>query len=276
MSTYSNAKPQMLRIRQNYTINTKVKVKSVFNILFTFFLFGGAVYLLKECIIPFFNAESMNRILSAIYKSDIAEFVNEYFNLIIPDTNRISKILPINTNFAIDSVRLLVIATVISTLVFLFFNIINSLTCIIYDTIHKRRNINNFVFVATDLTSAIVSYTSLALYFVTACYLATIFPIIVFDFNGKIWPYAIIWCISTIVFVLAIIKFIKVKRERLKYLRDLRENLFTYFLGVFICMLPFIASVMVSAILAITIVILLILFLIAFLGGLGTETSRRI
>lgn len=275
MSTYSSAKPQMLKTRQKYTIDTTIKIKTAFNALFAAVLLVGVIYLLAECIIPFCNAELLNRMLSAIYESNIAEFVNEYFNCIIPDINRISTILPISTNYALKTIRILIISTVISTIVFLIFNIVNSVTCIIYDAVNKKHNVNNGIFVITDLTSAIVSYISLALYFIMACYFATIFPIIVFNFNGKIWPYAIIWCVSTIMFVLAIIKFVKTKHERLKYLKDLRENLLTYFVGILICMLPLISTVLISIVLVITIVILMILLLIAFIGGLGTETSRR-
>ena len=261
----------VLRVRQDYKIDAKVKIKSVFNILISALLFVGIIYSLKAYILPYFNMDLINKACYIVGHSGAADSINDMFNFIVPQTDRISKIFSgMNANDAVNIARMSVIVSLTSALIFLGLNIINSIICLLSKlTEGHKHSIKISVFVIFDILSATVSYISLAIFFVTACFIAVLLPVIFFNLGNEIYFYAAVWAVSLIASVTVIVKFIKFKRERLSYLRDLRENVFTYLAGVVVAVFPAISAIIVLAILTVIMLIIVLKLVIYITKGLA-------
>lgn len=258
--------PAVLRVRQDYKIDAKVKIKAVFNILISALLLAGIIYSLKAYILPYFNIDLINKTCYIVGHSSIADSINDMFNFIVPQADRISKIFSgMNANDAVNIARILVIVSLISALVFLGFNIVNSLICVLKDfTEGHKHSIKISVFVISDIFSAIVSYISLAIFFVTACFIAVLLPVVFFNLGNEIYFYAAVWAVSLITSIIVIVKFVKFKRERLSCLYDLRENIFTYFAGIIVAVFPAISAIIVLAVLTV-IMFIIVLKLVSYI-----------
>lgn len=260
----------VLRVRQDYKINAKVKIKSVFNILISALLFAGIIYLLNAYIFPYFNMDLINKACYIVGHSGIADSINDMFNFIVPQADRISKIFSgINADDAVNIARILVITSLISALMFLGFNIINSIICLLINlTEGHKHSIKISVFVISDIFSATISYISLAIFFVAACFIAVLLPVVFFNLGNEVYFYAAVWVISLIASIIVIVKFVKFKRERLSCLYDLRENIFTYFAGVIVAVFPTISAMIVLAILTVVMFIIVLKIVIYITKGL--------
>lgn len=260
----------VLRVRQDYKIDAKVKIKSVFNILISALLFAGIIYSLRAYILPYFNMDLINKACYIVGHSGIADSINDMFNFIVPQADRISKIFSgINADDAVNIARILVIASLISALMFLGFNIINSIICLLINlTERHKHSIKISVFVISDIFSATISYISLAIFFVAACFIAVLLPVVFFNLGNKVYFYAAVWVISLIASIIVIVKFVKFKRERLSCLYDLRENIFTYFAGVIVAVFPTISAIIVLAILTVVMFIIVLKIVIYITKGL--------
>lgn len=261
----------VLRVKQDYKIDAKVKIKSVFNILISALLFTGIIYSLRAYILPYFNMDLINKACYIVGHSGIADSINDMFNFIVPQTDRISKMLSgLNANDTVNITRILVITSLISALMFLGFNIINSIICLLMNlTEGHKHSIKISVFVISDIFSATVSYISLAIFFVAACFIAVLLPVVFFDLGNEIYFYATIWVISLIASIIVIVKFIKFKRERHSCLYDLRENIFTYFAGVIVAIFPAISAIIILAVLTIIMLIIVLKLVIYITKGLA-------
>lgn len=260
----------VLRVRQDYKIDAKVKIKSVFNILISALLFAGIIYSLNAYISPYFNMDLINKACYIVGHSGIADSINDMFNFIVPQADRISKIFSgINADDAVNIARILVITSLISALMFLGFNIINSIICLLINlTEGHKHSIKISVFVISDIFSATISYISLAIFFVAACFIAVLLPVVFFNLGNEVYFYAAVWVISLIASIIVIVKFVKFKRERLSCLYDLRENIFTYFAGVIVAVFPTISAIIVLAILTVVIFIIVLKIVIYITKGL--------
>lgn len=260
----------VLRVRQDYKIDAKVKIKSVFNILISALLFAGIIYSLNAYISPYFNMDLINKACYIVGHSGIADSINDMFNFIVPQADRISKIFSgINADDAVNIARILVITSLISALMFLGFNIINSIICLLMNlTEGHKHSIKISVFVISDIFSATISYISLAIFFVAACFIAVLLPVVFFNLGNEVYFYAAVWVISLIASIIVIVKFVKFKRERLSCLYDLRENIFTYFAGVIVAVFPTISAIIVLAILTIVMFIIVLKIVIYITKGL--------
>ncbi len=260
----------VLRVRQDYKINAKVKIKSVFNILISALLFAGIIYSLNAYISPYFNMDLINKACYIVGHSGIADSINDMFNFIVPQADRISKIFSgINADDAVNIARILVITSLISALMFLGFNIINSIICLLINlTEGHKHSIKTSVFVISDIFSATISYISLAIFFVAACFIAVLLPVVFFNLGNEVYFYAAVWVISLIASIIVIVKFVKFKRERLSCLYDLRENIFTYFAGVIVAVFPTISAIIVLAILTVLMFIIVLKIVIYITKGL--------
>lgn len=250
----------VLRVRQDYKIDAKVKIKSVFNILISALLFAGIIYSLNAYISPYFNMDLINKACYIVGHSGIADSINDMFNFIVPQADRISKIFSgINADDAVNIARILVITSLISALMFLGFNIINSIICLLMNlTEGHKHSIKISVFVISDIFSATISYISLAIFFVAACFIAVLLPVVFFNLGNEVYFYAAVWVISLIASIIVIVKFVKIKRERLSCLYDLRENIFTYFAGVIVAIFPAISAIIILAILTVAMFIIVL------------------
>lgn len=250
----------VLQARQDYKIDAKVKIKSVFNILISALLFAGIIYSLNAYISPYFNMDLINKTCYIVGHSGIADSINDMFNFIVPQANRISKIFSgINADDAVNIARILVITSLISALMFLGFNIINSIICLLMNlTEGHKHSIKISVFVISDIFSATISYISLAIFFVAACFIAVLLPVVFFNLGNEVYFYAAVWVISLIASIIVIVKFVKIKRERLSCLYDLRENIFTYFAGVIVAIFPAISAIIILAILTVVMFIIVL------------------
>lgn len=260
----------VLRVRQDYKIDAKVKIKSVFNILISALLFAGIIYSLNAYISPCFNMDLINKACYIVGHSGIADSINDMFNFIVPQADRISKIFSgINAEDAVNIARILVITSLISALMFLGFNIINSIICLLMNlTEGHKHSIKISVFVISDIFSATISYISLAIFFVAACFIAVLLPVVFFNLGNEVYFYAAVWVISLIASIIVIVKFVKFKRERLSCLYDLRENIFTYFAGVIVAVFPTISAIIVLAILTVVMFIIVLKIVIYITKGL--------
>lgn len=260
----------VLRVRQDYKIDAKVKIKSVFNILISALLFAGIIYSLNAYISPCFNMDLINKACYIVGHSGIADSINDMFNFIVPQADRISKIFSgINADNAVNIARILVITSLISALMFLGFNIINSIICLLMNlTEGHKHSIKISVFVISDIFSATISYISLAIFFVAACFIAVLLPVVFFNLENEVYFYAAVWVISLIASIIVIVKFVKFKRERLSCLYDLRENIFTYFAGVIVAVFPTISAIIVLAILTVVMFIIVLKIVIYITKGL--------
>ncbi len=260
----------VLRVRQDYKIDAKVKIKSVFNILISALLCAGIIYSLKAYILPCFNVDLINKACYIVGHSGVAESINDMFNFIVPQTDRISKMFSgMNANDAVNIARILIIVSLISALVFFGFNIVNSLICVLKDfTEGHKHSVKISVFVISDILSATVSYISLAIFFVTACFIAMLLLVIFFNLGNEIYFYAAVWSVSLITSIIVIVKFVKFKRERLSCLYDLRENIFTYFAGIIVAVFPAISSIIVLTVLTIIMLIIVLKIVIYITKGL--------
>lgn len=261
----------VLRVKQDYKIDAKVKIKSVFNILISALLFAGIIYSLRAYILPYFNMDLINKACYIVGHSGVAESINNMFSFIVPQTDRISKMLSgLNANDTVNIARILVITSLISALMFLGFNIINSIICLLMNlTEGHKHSIKISVFVISDIFSATVSYISLAIFFVAACFIAVLLPVVFFDLGNEIYFYATVWVISLIASIIVIVKFVKFKRERLSCLYDLRENIFTYFAGVIVAIFPAISAIIILAVLTIIMLIIVLKLVIYITKGLA-------
>lgn len=261
----------VLQVRQDYKIDAKVKIKSVFNILISALLFAWIIYSLRAYILPYFNMDLINKACYIVGHSGVAESINNMFSFIVPQTDRISKMLSgLNANDTVNIARILVITSLISALMFLGFNIINSIICLLMNlTEGHKHSIKISVFVISDIFSATVSYISLAIFFVAACFIAVLLPVAFFDLGNEIYFYATVWVISLIASIIVIVKFVKFKRERLSCLYDLRENIFTYFAGVIVAIFPAISAIIILAVLTIIMLIIVLKLVIYITKGLA-------
>lgn len=261
----------VLQVRQDYKIDAKVKIKSVFNILISALLFAWIIYSLRAYILPYFNMDLINKACYIVGHSSVAESINNMFSFIVPQTDRISKMLSgLNANDTVNIARILVITSLISALMFLGFNIINSIICLLMNlTEGHKHSIKISVFVISDIFSATVSYISLAIFFVAACFIAVLLPVAFFDLGNEIYFYATVWVISLIASIIVIVKFVKFKRERLSCLYDLRENIFTYFAGVIVAIFPAISAIIILAVLTIIMLIIVLKLVIYITKGLA-------
>ena len=260
----------VLRVRQDYKIDAKVKIKSVFNILISALLFAGIIYSLNAYISPYFNMDLINKACYIVGHSGIADSINDMFNFIVPQADRISKIFSgINADDAVNIARILVITSLISALMFLGFNIINSIICLLMNlTEGHKHSIKISVFVISDIFSATISYISLAIFFVAACFIAVLLPVVFFNLGNEVYFYAAVWVISLIASIIVIVKFVKFKRERLSCLYDLRENIFTYFAGVIVAVFPTISAIIILTILTVVMFIIVLKIVIYITKGL--------
>lgn len=261
----------VLQVRQDYKIDAKVKIKSVFNILISALLFAGIIYSLRAYILPYFNMDLINKACYIVGHSGVAESINNMFSFIVPQTDRISKMLSgLNANDTVNIARILVITSLISALMFLGFNIINSIICLLMNlTEGHKHSIKISVFVISDIFTATVSYISLAIFFVAACFIAVLLPVVFFDLGNEIYFYATVWVISLIASIIVIVKFFKSKRERLSCLYYLRENIFTYFAGVIVAIFPAISAIIILAVLTIIMLIIVLKLVIYITKGLA-------
>lgn len=263
-----------LRVIQNYRVDTKVMIKVVFNILLSVLSFGGILYLLMQYIIPYFNMDLISKACITVKNSEIACSVNKYFEIIVPKVERITTLLPsIDYIFAIKCIRIMVITSFISMLVFLIINTINSIMCFIKKLSNEQsRYICITSFVVSDILSAISSYISLGIFSLTSCSISALLPIVFFNFGAKIHFYIAIWLVSLVSFIVVFVKFIEIKKRRIESLSNLRENIITYCVGVVLMTLPIITSMIILA--AITIILLLIIFIIVIYIAKGLAFGK--